>query len=359
MIDRRPSVAPDRRTEISSVRTFTGSAPGRPRRADVAALRRVVVTGAAGFIGSHLVERLVGAGVLVIGVDRRDPKRDAVASTNLAQVVGSAGFVFVPADLIECSVESLLLDADAVFHLAGIPGVRPSWGEQFAEYAACNIVATQRVMEAAVRLRVPRVVVASSSSVYGRTDGRPTPETAPTAPMSPYGVSKLAAETLCLAHAQRADSQTTVAALRYFTVYGPRQRADMLIGRALDAALGGQPLRLYGTGDQRRDFTFVSDAVDATVAAATATATGVFNVGAGHATSVTEVVRIAEELTGGRIPVSPVAARPGDVPATLADRRRAHEALGWAPQADLVSGMTEHLAWVRHHKESVSDTAAS
>ncbi|MDR7303871.1 NAD-dependent epimerase/dehydratase family protein [Haloactinomyces albus] len=323
-------------------------------------LRRAVVTGAAGFIGGHLVKRLVDAGVLVIGVDRRDPKHDTLAAANLTEALQSPNFVFVPADLVDCSVESLLLDADVVFHLAGIPGVRPSWGERFSEYAECNIVVTQRIMEAAVRLGVPRVVVASSSSVYGRTGGAPSAETAATAPMSPYGVSKLAAESLCLAHADRADSRTSVAALRYFTVYGPRQRADMLIGRVLEAALGGPPVRVYGAGGQRRDFTFITDAVEATIAAATATDdTGVFNIGAGQASSVTDVVRIAEELTGTRIPTSPVAARDGDVPATLADHSRAREVLGWGPQVDLAGGMRRHWQWLTADKSPVSEASAS
>ncbi|MGI8311710.1 NAD-dependent epimerase/dehydratase family protein [Saccharopolyspora hattusasensis] len=325
--------------------TDSHAVPCSVRDVAVNRLRRVVVTGAAGFIGGHLAERLVKAGVLVIGVDRRDPKHDAVAATNMDAVLRAPNFVFVPADLASCPVESLLLDADAVFHLAGIPGVRPSWGPRFTDYAENNIVATQRLMEAAIRLGVPRVVVASSSSVYGPTLGA-AEETAATAPLSPYGVSKLAAESLCLAYARRADSVTSVAALRYFTVYGPRQRPDMLIGRVLAAALGGPPVRLYGGGDQCRDFTFVTDAVAATVAAATASAAGVFNIGAGRAASVAEVVRIAGCITGARIPTSPATARDGDVPATLSDPARARDELGWSAQVDLVEGMTRHWQWL-------------
>ncbi len=320
-------------------------------------MRRVVVTGAAGFIGGHLVERLVRAGVLVIGVDRRDPDRDVAAAANVEAVRAAPNFVFVPADLAHCAVESLVLDADVVFHLAGVPGVRPSWGPGFAEYAESNIVATQRLMEAAVRLKVPRVVLASSSSVYGRTGGGASPETAATAPLSPYGVSKLAAETLCLAYARRSDSATRVSALRYFTVYGPRQRPDMLIGRVLSAALGGPPVRLFGAGDQRRDFTFVDDAVAATLTAATVPASGVFNIGGGRAASVADVVRIAEDITGTRIPTRPVAARDGDVPATLADPTRAREELGWQPRVNLVKGMTRHWQWL--NAEVGHDEAAS
>ena len=338
-------------TQTTSTAELEPAPDERPRA--VTDLRRVVVTGVAGFIGGHLAQRLVRAGALVIGVDRRDPKQDTGAAANLAGVLTAPNFVFAPADLISCSMDSLLWDADVVFHLAGVPGVRPSWGEEFTDYAASNVVATQRLMEAAVRLEIPRVVVASSSSVYGPTDG-PAQETAAAAPLSPYGVTKLAAETLCLAYARRSDSATSVAALRYFTVYGPRQRADMLISRVLEAAAGGAPVCLFGAGDQRRDFTYVADAVAATVAAAVSSESGVFNVGGGRAASLAEVVHVAEDVTGARIPTSPVAARHGDVPATLADPTRARTKLGWSPQVDLVEGMRRHWQWM----SSTDSTAA-
>lgn len=311
----------------------------------VTQLRRVVVTGVAGFIGGHLAQRLVKAGVGVIGVDRRSPKQDAGAAANLVGVLTAPNFTFVPADLVSSVMEPLLCNADAVFHLAGVPGVRPSWGERFADYAENNVVATQRLMEAAVRLRIPRVVIASSSSVYGTTDG-PALESAGTSPLSPYGVTKLAAETLCLAYAQRSDSQTRVAALRYFTVYGPRQRSDMLISRVLAAALGGRPVCLFGAGEQRRDFTFVTDAVEATLAAAASATSGVFNVAGGRSVGIAEVVQAAEDITGTRVPTRAVAAQHGDVPATLADLTRAREQLGWSPQVDLIEGMRRHWQWM-------------
>jgi UDP-glucuronate 4-epimerase len=220
-------------------------------------------------------------------------------------------------------------------------------------------VATQRVMDAAIRAQVPRVVVASSSSVYGSIGGGPSPETAPTRPLSPYGVTKLATETLALAHAQRCDSATTVAALRYFTVYGPRQRPDMLIGRALTAALGGGPVVLYGSGEQSRDFTYIDDIVDATVAAAHTLASGTFNIGAGRATSVREVLRVAEDLTGRQVPVTAAPAGDGDVPATLSDSTLARDVMGWQPQVDLTTGMRRHLDWLHDHHMDHSDATAT
>lgn len=307
---------------------------------------RVVVTGAAGFIGGHLVTRLVAEGADVCGLDRLDPASDPVARRNLVEVLGNARFSFHHVDLLAPGWESVVNGADVVFHLAAIPGVRPSWGSAFDEYASCNVIATQRVMNAAIHARVPRVVVASSSSVYGRTD-EPSTEDAATRPLSPYGVTKLATETLALAHAGRTDSPTTVAALRYFTVYGPGQRSDMLIGRVLSAALDGTPLTVYGSGEQRRDFTYVDDVVDATLAAGRSDVSGVFNVGAGAATSVSEVLRVAEQLTGRPVLTRPVPAADGDAPGTLADSTLARDIFGWRPRVDLQTGMRGHLEWLR------------
>ncbi|WP_017975656.1 NAD-dependent epimerase/dehydratase family protein [Actinopolyspora halophila] len=308
---------------------------------------RVVVTGAAGFIGGHVARRLIAEGMEVCGVDRRDPEHDLVAGRNLSDVLGKSGFTFQCFDLTDRGWESVLRGTDTVVHLAALPGVRPSWGAQFDAYANCNVIATQRVMDASVTARIPRVVVASSSSVYGRTDGHPSSETAPTRPLSPYGVTKLATEAIALAHAQRHDSATSVASLRYFTVYGPRQRDDMLIGRALSAALGGAPLTLYGNGEQSRDFTYIDDVVEATLAAARSQVSGAVNVGAGTATSVCEVLRVAEQLTGCRVPTKPASAADGDAPATLADATRAHRVLAWCPRVDLVTGMRRQLAWLQ------------
>jgi UDP-glucuronate 4-epimerase len=306
--------------------------------------RRAVVTGAAGFIGSHLAHALVQAGTTVIGVDRRDPATHQAAAANLAPLRSLPGYMNVTADLVSCAIDPLLIDADAVFHLAAIPGVRPSWGAQFGDYVASNIVATKRLLDSVGRLRVPRLVVASSSSVYGTTDGGPSVETDHPHPASPYAVTKLAEEQLCLAHAAQPHCPTTVVALRYFTVYGPRQRTDMFTHRALLAALTGQPLHLYGDGHQRRDFTYIDDAVAATIAAATAPhAHGVINVGGGANASLLEVIHIANSLAGREIEVLQDGPRHGDVLTTRAHPGRAHEVLGWQAQVDLHSGMRAHM----------------
>ncbi|MEU9446007.1 NAD-dependent epimerase/dehydratase family protein [Streptomyces sp. NPDC048304] len=306
--------------------------------------RRAVVTGAAGFIGSHLAHALVQAGAVVVGVDRRDPATDPTAAANLAALQRLPGYMHVTADLLNCAIEPLLVDANAVFHLAGIPGVRPSWGPQFSEYVASNVLATHRVMDAITRMGIPRLVVASSSSVYGPTEGGPSVETDRPQPASPYAVTKLAEEQLCLAHSAQAHCPTSVVALRYFTVYGPRQRPDMFTHRALTAALTGQALPLYGDGHQRRDFTYIDDAVAATIAAATIpTASGVINVGGGSSASLLEVINIANSLSGREIQIHQENSRSGDVLTTRADPSRAHEVLGWQPQVDLHNGMRAHM----------------
>lgn len=323
------------------------SLPDPRTAAHVRPCRRVVVTGAAGFIGSHLTEALLANGYTVIGVDRRMPAADAIAAENLMRCLGQSGFTFVPADLATCPLEPLLLDAEVVFHLAAVPGVRPSWGVEFPDYVACNIIATQRLIESCVRMWVPRLVVASSSSVYGAAGSQPCAEDIPTRPISPYGVTKLAAEQLCLAYAARPEPVTTVVALRYFTVYGPRQRPDMLISRALHAALGGGALPVYGDGTQRRDFTYVDDAVAATLAAATAPATAeVVNVGGGTNASLAEVLDTISHLTGNPVPTVYAPPQDGDVPATLADPTKARTLLGWQPRFDLTTGLARHLAWM-------------
>ncbi|MCX5604873.1 NAD-dependent epimerase/dehydratase family protein [Streptomyces phaeochromogenes] len=319
--------------------------------------RRAVVTGVAGFIGSHLAQALLESGATVVGVDRRNPATDQTAGTNLASLHGFPKYMHITADLLTCAIDPVLFDADVIFHLAGVPGVRPSWGPQFNDYVGSNILATQRLIEAATRLNVPQLVVASSSSIYGSTSGGPSGENDVPRPASPYAVTKLAEEQLCLAHAARGDRPISVVALRYFSVYGPRQRSDMFAHRALKAALTGQPLRLYGDGHQRRDFTYIDDAVAATAATAAApNAQGIINVGGGSNVSLLEVINIAESLVGRDIQIHTDKALGGDVPVTRADPRRANELLGWCPAVDLHDGLR---AQMRTMTQSAYDNAAA
>jgi nucleoside-diphosphate-sugar epimerase len=316
---------------------------------------RAVVTGAAGFIGSHLTDRLLSLGYCVTGVDRRD-LTGPLAAQNLAGARSHPCFTAVRADITEADLDVVVADAETVFHLAAVPGVRPSWGTGFPGYVASNIVGTQRLLGACERAGVHRLVYASSSSVYGmtRATGAPSRETDRTLPISPYGVTKLAAEQLCLAHASRPDTDLTVAALRYFTVYGPRQRQDMAISRLLAAALTGTQYPLFGDGQQQREFTYVDDVVDATVAAARASVeAAVINIGGGSRVSLRHVLELAAEITGVSVDIVALPAQPGDVSSTAADTAQAERLLGYRPGTGLRAGMARHTEWLRRLPPSV------
>ena len=238
---------------------------------------RIVLTGAAGFIGSHLGERLVAEGNEVIGIDAfTDFYERSAKEANLARLLATPGFELVEADLRDDDIDDQLDGADVIVHLAAQPGVRDSWGRGFDVYVGHNVLATQRVLDAAVRRGVDRVVFASSSSIYGAAESLPTPEEVAPLPISPYGVTKVTGESLLNAYGRLGISY---AALRFFTVYGPRQRPDMAIRRFISAALTGDPEPLFGTGRQQRDFTYVGDIVDATTRIIETGAEGAFNLG--------------------------------------------------------------------------------
>ena len=321
-----------------------------------------LITGVAGFIGSHLAADLLRQGWLVTGVDTRSPASDPVAAENLAVLTGDSRFRFVSANVASADLAVLLEGVDVVFHMAALPGVRRSWGDRFADYLTCNVLATQRLLEACGVVEVPRLVFASSSSVYGQTDSKPSRETDPLSPSSPYGVSKLAAERLCLAYAARAGAVTTVMALRYFTVYGPRQRPDMAISRIMRAATSGRAVPLYGTGAQRRDFTFISDVVTATIAASTARAHAeVVNVGSARSMPLADVLDTVAQLSGASVPVLRRVAQPGDVDATAADLTKARALLGYEPQVEFAEGLRRQWEWLaasEHRSHPVTMEAA-
>jgi UDP-glucuronate 4-epimerase len=306
-------------------------------------MSRVLVTGAAGFIGSHLVDRLLASGREVVGVDaftgyysRRTKQR------NLEDAANHPGFRLVEGDLLGLDLDSLLRDVDCVAHLAGEPGVRRSWGPNFPRYMARNVLTTERLLEAVAKAGDTRFVYASSSSVYGPDPGRPVGEDHPRSPASPYALSKLAAEELVGLYGRERSVPGTV--LRYFTVYGPRQRPEMALSRFLFAALRGRPVDIFGDGGQQRDMTYVADAVEATVAALGAPA-GVYNVGGGNRASVGELVEVVRKVTGAEFEVRHGPEAQGDVRSTWADSSRAEEVLGYRPRFGLEEGVAAQAAW--------------
>ncbi len=308
----------------------------------------VFVTGVAGFIGSHLAEALLAEGHEVVGVDALTPYyAPAEKQANLAGLLGRPGFRFVEGDLASLDLDGWLAGATAVLHQAAQPGVRASWGADFAIYVRHNVLATQQLLEACVRVGVPRLVAASSSSVYGDAPTYPTTEESTTRPVSPYGVTKLASEHLCLAYANPAVSSLTVATLRYFTVYGPRQRPDMGFRRFFEAVYRGRPITVYGDGEQTRDFTYVSDVVRANLLAMYAPIHAeAVNVGGGRRVTLNHVLDLVGQVSGRRIEIVHEPSRPGDARHTGADGTRAEALLGYRPEVDLEEGLAAQAAWV-------------
>lgn len=309
---------------------------------------QALVTGAAGFIGSTLVDRLLAEGHAVRGVDGFVPfYAEADKRANLAGAAASPAFELVEADLRDADLEPLLDGVDVVFHLAAQAGVRSSWAERFADYLDLNVLSTQRLLEACKSRALDRLVYASSSSVYGQAARYPTDEGDVPAPHSPYGVTKLAGEHLCSLYG--ANHGVPTVSLRYFTVYGPRQRPDMALHRLVEHGLDGTAFPLYGDGRQQREFTFVDDVVRATTLAATAdVAPGtVVNVAGGSETLLSELVDLVGEALGRPVSLDRKPAAPGDVARTGGSTERARRLLGWSPEVGLREGVAAQVAWHR------------
>ena len=314
-------------------------------------MARAVVTGCAGFIGSHLIDALLQDGHEVLGVDCfNDNYARADKRENLSGAAAYENFRLLTADLVNVDAEALLDGADVVFHLAGEPGVRASWGPRFDRYTHHNVQATQRLLEAA-RGTHTRFVYASSSSVYGDALKLPTHEDETPRPLSPYGVTKLAAEHLCVLYGEEHDVNTV--ALRYFSVYGPRQRPDMAFRRFCEAITTNEPIEVFGDGRQTRDFTYVADIVAATRAAGEAdTPPGrVFNIGGGNRTSLRCALETLAALAGRPLDVRYGERESGDVQDTGADTGRARAELGFDPTTTLEEGLAAELDWVRRRVE--------
>lgn len=305
------------------------------------------MTGSAGFIGSHLCERLVEQGWQVSGIDSFAATYDTVGRRSQASsLTMHPGYEFIEGDLNAVELSHLVSEADVLFHLAARPGVRASWRD-FAQASNANILATQRVLAAISEHPSTRLVFASSSSVYGQADDYPVHENRQLTPISPYGVTKAACEALLTAYASQYNISAT--SLRYFTVYGPRQRSDMAFTRWIRAALLGEPIRVFGDGKAIRDFTYVDDVVGATLLAGQDWGSGhrVYNVAGGNPVNLNDVLEMIEELTGRSIDIVHEARSVGDPERTGGDTASIRADLGWQPRWSLRDGLAAHIAWVR------------
>jgi len=307
---------------------------------------KALVTGVAGFVGSHLAEALVESGADVTGVDCfTDYYARDIKLANLAELRRRSNFELIEAELQTMDLAGVLDGVTHVFHLAAQAGVRKSWGSDFKSYISHNIDASQRLLEAAKGRPLHRFVYASSSSVYGDVAPIPMREDAYLQPLSPYGVTKLAAEHLC--HLYFANYAVPTVSLRFFTVYGPRQRPDMAFHRFLRAGLADQPITLYGDGEQTRDFTFIADIVAANLAAGDRGQPGaVYNIGGGSRVSVNQVLQIVERLVGRPLDVRRQETQKGDMRDTFADTTRAKTDLGFQPSWNLETGLAAEHAWL-------------
>jgi UDP-glucose 4-epimerase len=310
--------------------------------------RRALVTGCAGFIGSHLTERLLAEGWTVDGIDCLSDYYDpAIKRENLATALDDPAFTFHELDLASApthALRDLLATVDTVWHLAGQPGVRASFGLGFDGYVHANVIGTQRLLEAATDMPLHRFVYASSSSVYGNAVTLPTHESSPLRPVSPYGMTKVATETLAMTYHDL--HAIPVVGLRYFTVYGPRQRPDMAFSRFIEAALHGQPLHVHGTGEQIRDFTFVQDIVEATIAAGDrGRAGGVYNVGGGQPMSLNDAVATLSRALRMPIEIQHHPSPRGDARVTTACVEAQLRDFGAAPTTSLQDGLAQQVQW--------------
>jgi UDP-glucose 4-epimerase len=307
-----------------------------------------LVTGCAGFVGSHLTEALLARGDEVIGVDNLVPFYDlSLKRQNLALLLPHPRFRFVEADLADADLHPLLDGVEMVFHIAGQPGVRDSWGEKFAGYARNNVLATERLLNASVDVDLKRFLFAGSSSVYGDSPAMPWSEEVRPQPRSPYAITKLAAEHLCRSY--HLDFGVPTVVVRFFTVYGPRQRPDMAFHKFLKAALFDEPIPLYGNGQQTRDFTYISDIVAGTLAAAEAPdAVGrVFNLGGGSRIILLDLLEMLSGVVGKRVAIQRLGRQAGDVRHTWADISRAKRVLGYQPMIGLEEGLHAEYGWIK------------
>lgn len=303
-----------------------------------------LVTGAAGFIGSHLCERLVAEGFDVLGLDSLTTFYSPESKrSNISRMMENPRFTFIHGEIQTGALHALKDEPDYIFHLAGQPGVQGSWGDDFSDYVTNNIHATRYLLRYAVSLRqLKRFVAASSSSVYGRIEGSVSERVVPK-PVSPYGVTKLSSEHLCTLYGTEFGVPTV--SLRYFTVYGPRQRPDMAISRVIQCGLTGGTFRIYGSGEQVRDFTYVGDVVEANFLAATKDipAGSVMNIGGGSPVALNSVIAMVSEELGSSVKTQHLEPQMGDPARTSADATLARDLIGWRPATEIRDGLKKQI----------------
>lgn len=307
--------------------------------------KKCLITGAAGFIGSSLAEALIEKGFYVRGIDCFLKNYDEkTKKNNLKDLLKESRFEFIKGNLLTYDLTSLLESVDCVFHLAGLPGVRESWGKTFETYLENNVLATQRLLEAVKGKELKKFVFASSSSVYGDAESFPTSERILPRPISPYGVSKLSAEQLCLLYCK--NFNVPVIALRYFTVYGPKQRPDLFFHKLIKSALNGEAIEIYGDGCQTRSYTYIDDVVNANILAMESAVSGeVFNIGGGARVSVNKVIDLVEKLTVKKIHKRYVDSKKGDARHTGACIKKARKLLGYYPKTRIKKGLQRQIDW--------------
>ena len=314
---------------------------------------KVIVTGAAGFIGSHLAERLVSEGRRVVGIDCfTDYYPRSVKEANLASLMRAPNFRFIEGDIVDLNWARLFDDTEYLFHQAAQAGVRGSWGEHFGTYVRNNVVATQRLLEAAREAHALKgFIFASSSSVYGDAETYPTSEDTALLPISPYGVTKLTCEHLCRVYYR--SFGVPVVMLRYFVTYGPRQRPEMAFHRFIRAILAGREIIVYGDGEQTRDFTYVADTVEANLLAMkTGLAGQVFNIGGGSRISVNQSIQLLESITVKRALVRREDKQKGDAGHTFADISKAKRMLHYSPVVGIEEGLRRQVQWLMQSAET-------
>jgi len=313
---------------------------------------KCLVTGAAGFIGSHISEKLIELGHNVIAIDCfTDYYPRTIKESNIVGLRKNGRCTFIDENLLKVDLNKLLKGIDIIFHQAAQAGVRASWGKDFNIYIDNNILATQMLLEAARKSKIKKLIYASSSSVYGDIKDIPMREDSPTLPISPYGTTKLAAEHLCQLYHK--NFGIPAVSLRYFTVYGPRQRPDMAFNKFIKAMLSDKEIAIYGDGKQTRDFTYISDAVDANIAAMESKETGkTFNIGGGSRVSVNKVIEILENIIGEKARTAYTEKQKGDMKDTVADISRAQKLLGYKPKVKLEEGLKKEVEWLKIHQQT-------